>query len=143
MDIAGFLKDYGTLVFGGGGWAAYVKAWYDGRAARARATVEAQTSRTSLLQVAQDAVSSMIQSLRERLEDIEGELASLRKEYADMQQAKDARITLLEGEKRQLEMQINAYRNILRRNNIPEPVVSTPYYEAHDGQLEAIGAPLP
>lgn len=67
--------------------------------------------RADLVKIAQEAAGAVIQSLRDRLDEVEAELAELRKEHVKMLSEKDAKITLLEGEKRGLE----AYAQSLER----------------------------
>ena len=87
----------------------------------------AHRAEADLMQMAQDAASGVIQTLREeaerlaqRLEQLEVELGELRREHTRMILDKDARIALLEGEKRQLEARIAAYRRILAAHDLPD-----------------------
>lgn len=80
----------------------------------------ARKAEADLMQMAQDAASGVIHTLREeaerlaqRLEQVEAELGDLRREHSRMISDKDARLAALEGEKRQLEARVAAYRRIL------------------------------
>jgi hypothetical protein len=87
----------------------------------------ARKAEADLMQMAQDAASGVIHTLREeadrlahRLEQVEAELGDLRREHSRMILDKDARIALLEGEKRQLEARVAAYRRILAAHGLAE-----------------------
>lgn len=91
----------------------------------------ARKAEADLMQMAQDAASGVIHTLREeadrlaqRLEQVEAELSDLRREHSRMMLDKDARIALLEGEKRQLEAKVSAYRRILAANGLTEEPAS-------------------
>lgn len=127
-----------------GAWALW-KVWVGGQAL-------VRADRTDLIKIAQEAAGAVIEDLREetdrlraRLEEVERELSDLQKRHTDMIADKDAKITMLEGENRQLLAQIDAYRDILARHGIPEPVQGQAYYVVtREGQLEpAASAPTP
>ncbi|MET3664853.1 hypothetical protein [Caulobacter sp. 1776] len=87
----------------------------------------ARKAEADLMQMAHDAASGVIHTLREeadrlahRLEQVEAELGDLRREHSRMILDKDARIALLEGEKRQLEAKVAAYRRILAAQGLAE-----------------------
>jgi len=94
----------------------------------------ARKAEADLMQMAQDAASGVIHTLREeadrlaqRLEQVEAELGDLRREHSRMIQDTDARIAQLESEKRQLEARVSAYRRILAAHGLadePAPAVA-------------------
>ncbi|WP_454717128.1 hypothetical protein [Caulobacter segnis] len=87
----------------------------------------ARKAEADLMQMAQDAASGVIHTLREeadrlaqRLEQVEAELGDLRREHSRMISDKDARIALLESEKRQLEARVDVYRRILAAHGLAD-----------------------
>jgi len=87
----------------------------------------ARKAEADLMQMAQDAASGVIHTLREeadrlaqRLEQVEAELSDLRREHSRMILDKDARIAQLEGEKRQLEARVSAYRRVLAAHGLAD-----------------------
>lgn len=119
------------LVVGAPGLFAAWKAW--------------TTQRNDLVKIAQEAAGSVIQSLRDealrlsdRLAQVEDELDELRKEHAQMMANKDAQISLLEGEKRQLQAQVEAYRRILAAHDISDPARPA-FFELKGGGLNPMG----
>jgi len=94
----------------------------------------ARKAEADLMQMAQDAASGVIHTLREeadrlaqRLEQVEVELGDLRREHSRMIHDTDARIAQLESEKRQLEARVSAYRRILAAHGLadePAPAVA-------------------
>nr|WP_295109987.1 hypothetical protein [uncultured Caulobacter sp.] len=87
----------------------------------------ARKAEADLMQMAQDAASGVINTLREeadrlvqRLEQVEAELGDLRREHSRMISDKDARIAELESEKRQLETKVGAYRRILAAHGLAD-----------------------
>jgi hypothetical protein len=124
-------KAWPFLIVGAPGLFAAWKAW--------------TTQRSDLVKIAQDAAGAVIQSLRDeavrlakRLEQVESELDELRKEHAQMMANKDARITLLEGEQRQLQAQVEAYRRILASHDLPDPGRPA-FFELQGGALKPHG----
>lgn len=87
----------------------------------------ARKAEADLMQMAQDAASGVIHTLREeadrlaqRLEQVEAELGDLRREHSRMIHDKDARIAQLESEKRQLEARVSAYRRVLAAHGLAD-----------------------
>ena len=95
-----------------------------------------------LVQIAQNAAAKVIEDLsdeigrmRGRIDELERELADLRKEHARVVADKDAKITLLEGEKRQLEAKVAAYERVLKAAGVPLPVAGETYWTVVGGEV--------
>lgn len=121
---------------------ATVKLLLDAQKAEAAGQREDRRDEQQLIKIAHEAATAVIEELRaesdrlrDRLTEVEAELTSLRKEHAEMMANKDARIQFLEGEKRNLEMTLLAYEDLLRRHGIEPPKRGQPYWEMHDNQL--------
>lgn len=107
-----------------------------------------RTDRKDLIKIAHDAAAQVIEQLqaeidrlRAQLDEVDRELSILRKDHAEMMAQKDARITMLEGEKRALEAQVHSLENLLVRSGVTPPKPGATYWEMKDGQLEAIAPP--
>lgn len=77
--------------------------------------------KADLVKIAQEAAGAVIQSLRDRLDEVEAELAELRKEHTRMIADKDAKITLLEAELRRWKAIATSYERTLAQHDIPHP----------------------
>ncbi|WP_299016808.1 hypothetical protein [uncultured Caulobacter sp.] len=104
----------------------------------------ARKAEADLMQMAQDAASGVIHTLREeaerlaqRLEQVEAELGDLRREHSRMILDKDARIALLEGEKRQLEAKVSAYRRVLAAHGLADEP-SSQHFEVAAGDKPVV-----
>ena len=104
------------------------------------------TQRSDLVKIAQDAAGAVIEQLRKeadrlaaRLKQVEDELASLRREHAQMIAQKDAQIALLEGEKRQLTAKVEALQRVLAAHGWGEPKTFDALEIDHDGRLKTMG----
>lgn len=131
MDVAQFLKEsWGyAIVLVPGVWA-LVRSYSKGR--------------VDLVKVAQDAAAGVIQSLKDRLDEVEKELAHLRKTHIEMIEAKDARITMLEAEVRRWRAHAESYERMLEANNIPHTKPEQTIWEAKDQGLVMMSmGPLP
>lgn len=133
-----------ALVAGPGLFALW-KYYRDAELAKARLGVEDRRDRQDLIKIAQEAAGEVIDELRqeaarlrERLETVEAELQKVRKDNADMMAAKDAKITMLEGENRQLQQRLRACEHLLERHHIPAPRQGETYWEMDDGGLRPI-----
>lgn len=96
--------------------------------------------RSDLVKIAQDAARGVIEDLREdndrlraRLGEIEDELEQLRQEHSRAMMDKDAKITLLEGEKQQLKAQIGALERLLAHHHIELPKQGELYWSVPAG----------
>lgn len=115
-----------------GVWAAFVQF--------RRFSSEDRKERSDLVKIAQDAAGAVIQDLRDeadrlrqRLEAVEAELNGLRKEHAMMLADKDAQITLLKGEKNQLQAELDALKRWLAKKGIEVPTARGEVYWELDG----------
>jgi len=123
------------------GFFAVYKQWTTNRGAERR-------DRGDLIKIAQDAAGAVIKTqqdeierLRERIEEVEEELADLRREHARQIAEKDAKILLLEGELRTAWSQVEAYERLLEANNIPHAKPRQTVWEARGtGVKPASGA---
>lgn len=86
------------------------------------------------MQMAQATAAGVIHTLREeaerladRLGQVEQEVRALQREHTRMIADKDAKIALLEGEKRQLQALVETYRRALAAYGIDEPALG--HYE--------------
>lgn len=98
--------------------------------------------RLDLAAIAQDAVKDLIKDLREeldrgnkdrdqlrhRLEEVEHELADFRRKHDAMIADKDAELTLLRGENRQLLAMLESYRRLMKANGIEPPPVTQQFW---------------
>jgi hypothetical protein len=89
---------------------------------------QTRRQRADLIRIAQDAAASVIESLRQRVDDLEKELADLKDERLSMMHehaqalaTKDRQIALLEGHARQLQATIQSYDRLLTKHDIPHP----------------------
>lgn len=138
MDIPTLIaKSWPYLVVAAPGIYAVVKDLLGRRAIARKAEAD-------LMQMAQDAASGVIHTLREeaerlaqRLEQVEAELGDLRREHSRMILDKDARFALLEGEKRQLEAKVAAYRRILAAQGLAEEPASQ-HFEVSAGDKPVV-----
>lgn len=136
MDLLKLLETYWPyLIVAVPGLYAVWKQWQAARQV-------ARKDRADLIKIATEAAGAVIEDLRaeiERLkgevEDLHSELASARREHAEMIAHKDAQITLLQGEKRQLEQQVAALEDFLRRHGIEPPKQGQTYWTMQDGAL--------
>ena len=137
----------------------FFKAWSDLRAKRREAvaaTVAAEAvARLDLTKLAQEAAKDVVQILRDEVDHWTGEVAKLREELRDARREhaqviaqKDAQIALLEGEKRNLQSQLDAYhrafatpeyQKALADHGLPEPKVFTAHQVQADGRLTTMG----
>lgn len=166
MDVAHLANQLWPTVFNGAVIAACIKLWFDARkdrreAEKARVGVE-QQQRTDILKIAQEAAAGVIEDLREdvdrerklraeqraenerislRLEKVEREFAEFRKVHDMMIADKDAELTLLRGENRQLKAVVDAYERLLSEHNIPHrrPALN-PIWEVSSGEAKPIAS---
>lgn len=123
-----FLAWWPILVAAGPGvWA----IWRDFRQRRKDGTRD----KADLVRIAQEAAAAVISDLREEAQRLRDRLDKTEREHMEMIAAKEARITMLEGELRHQKMENEALRDLLTRNGIPAPKQSTPYYEIRNGEL--------
>lgn len=135
-DVVSLLeKGWPYLVVATPGVFAVVKQVLDARRIKAAGRREERRDEQQLIKIAHEVATAAIEGLRKRLADVEAKLSALRKEHSEMMAHKDARIQLLEGEKRNLQMTLLAYEDLLRRHGIELPVQSQPYWEFSDNEM--------
>jgi hypothetical protein len=101
-----------TLAAGGG----FLLSWWRvTRKDRADLAAFAQTAARDMLAEHR----TELDRLRGRLEEVEEELADLRREHIKMLSEKDAKIAFLEGENRQKDAIIGQYERLLTKHDIP------------------------
>lgn len=110
------------------------------RDAEHKATALASEDRRELIKIAQDAASSVIGDLRaeikrlqEQVNELESELNSARREHAETISAKDAKITMLEGELRQWMTLAASYEEKLTRAGIDHEPPRQPFWGVSAG----------
>lgn len=121
-----------AIVAAPGVWALW-KVWVEGKKA-------SRKERADLIQIAQQAAAAVIKDLRdeadrlrERVEELEGEVTELRKEHADSIAAKDAELSLVRGHLRQAHATLEAYERLLTQHDIPHEKPTMPYWRVAAG----------
>lgn len=148
MDLPTAIEKYWShaAALAAGAFAAW-KATREAREKRRTDDIAAATARhvakLDLTKLAQQAAADVINTLREELSRLSGELDEVRDELRDLQREhvkmvaeKDAKIALLEGRNRQLEATIAAHRRMMLAAGMelpPEPA----FFEIRDGELKA------
>lgn len=139
MTLAIFLQAWGPWITGlAVGTLPWLKLWSDSQAAHRK-------DRADLVKIAQEAAASVIKDLRDeadRLQDrvaaLEDELSTLRRDHAETVAAKDAKITLLEGQLRQALAESQAYHRLLSANGIVHAPPKQTFYELEGGEVQPL-----
>lgn len=152
MDLPTAVEKYwshAVLVVGG-----VYTAWKAGREMRDKrrtddiaAATARHVAKLDLTKLAQQAAAEVINTLREEVSRLSGELDEVRDELRDLQREhlrmmadKDAKIALLEGRNRQLEATIAAHRRMMLAAGMelpPEPA----FFEIRNGELKPVEQP--
>lgn len=149
MDLPTAIEKYWShaAALAGGIYAAWTKS-REIRDKRRTEDIAAATARhvarLDLTKLAQQAAAEVINTLREEVARLSGELDGVREELRDLQREhmrmladKDAKIALLEGRNRQLEASIAAHRRMMLAAGMelpPEPA----FFEIRDGELKPV-----
>jgi septal ring factor EnvC (AmiA/AmiB activator) len=147
VDLPTAIEKYWShaVLFVGGVFTAW-KASREMREKRQTDAIAAAAARHAakldLTKLAQEAAAEVINTLREEVARLSGELDEVRDELRDLQREhlkmmadKDAKIALLEGRNRQLEASIAAHRRMMLAAGLelpPEPA----FFEIRDGELK-------
>jgi septal ring factor EnvC (AmiA/AmiB activator) len=149
VDLPTAIEKYWShaAALAGGIYAAWTKS-RELRDKRRTDDIAAATARhvakLDLTKLAQQAAADVINTLREEVERLSGELSEVRdallalqREHIRMMADKDAKIALQEGRIRQLEASIAAHRRMMLAAGMelpPEPA----YFELRDDQLKTV-----
>ena len=120
-------KSWPYLVVGAPGAYVVIKDLLGRREAERKAALNAEAAEADLMLKVQEAARQMVTMqadevarLAVRLAHVEAELRDLQREHTRMISDKDAKITALEGEKRQLLAQIETYKRVLAAHKISD-----------------------
>lgn len=123
-----------------------------------KARTQRTQDRADLVKIAQEAAGAVIKDLRDeidrahddrdhlrrRLEEVEDELADFRRLHDAMIAEKDAELTILRGENRQLRAMLDSHRRMMEANGLTPPLMSEQFWIVPPGnqpprELEGVG----